>query len=147
MSDITKTITVKVGTVCRNAFYVRWLNTLGGYDSFMFQINQLYNIDVEELGRAGIYVTDVATAEGNLKATRFRGKPRVQVTMNGLSKNEAIALQDLRTSTEVHLWVPATSKWKRIIPLEGSFQSYATDLVNNEFTCEFELPGIITQSI
>ena len=144
MSDITKTITVNIGDVCRNPFYVVWVNPLGGYEQYMFQINQLFNVDVEEMGRAGIYVEDVATAKGNMTATRYQAKPRVQVVAAAITTNEAKALETIRYSPFVFLYRPATDDFLKILPIPGSFLSYATDKIQQDVQCEFELPTLIT---
>lgn len=147
MPDITQTITVKVGTVCRNPFYVRWVNTLGGHDHWLFQINQIYNIDVEEMSRAGIYVEDVASAEGEAVVTRHKATPRVRCIASAITTDEAKAISGVRHSKHVKLYRPDTDDWVRVLPVSGSFQNYATDQLQQNIEIEFELPTIKTQSI
>lgn len=147
MNDLTQTITVKVGTVCRNPFYVRWVNTLGGHEFFMFSISQVHSLDTEELGRAGIYVEDVASAEATAKVLGMKARPRVSVIAEGITTNEAQAMQDLRYSPHVHYWNKDTQKWVRLLAVPGSFVSYDTKNYTQNFACEFELPELIVQTI
>lgn len=147
MNDLTQTITIKIGTACRNPFLVRWVNTLGGLDQFLFQISQVYNLDTEEMGRAGIYVEDVASVDGTAKVLGVNARPRVSVIAEGITTNEAQAMQDLRYSPHIHYWNTELEKWIRLIATPGSFISYDTKNLTQNFACEFELPELIVQTI
>jgi hypothetical protein len=69
---VTETIKVKIDDECKdNPVYLKWRNTLGGWDQWLFHTSQQLNVRTESLGEYKINFTDLETAETDVESRGF----------------------------------------------------------------------------
>jgi hypothetical protein len=119
-----------------NTFYVRWLNTLGGWDYWLFE-NKIYEaLKVENGNNYESYFDNISGISDFENVTFKNVSPAVQVGSNTLTRNEAEGLKILATSPKVYWYNEDISKWIGVIVEPGTFNIRSTkeDYFNVELT-------------
>ncbi len=119
-----------------NTFYVRWLNTLGGWDYWLFE-HKIYEALKVENGNNYESYFDTISGISDFENVTFKNvSPAVQVGSDTLTKNEAEGLKILTTSPKVYWYNEEFSKWIGVIVEPGTFniRSSKDDYFNVELT-------------
>lgn len=104
-----------------NTFYVRWINTLGGWDYWLFE-RKIYETDKVESG--GTFVKYFDSIADSSSVEDYKSKPitpQVQVGCEYLSINDAKGLRSLKTSPKVEWYNEDTATWIGVRVDAGSF--------------------------
>lgn len=125
-------------------FYVRWINTEGGVDYWMFQRSQERSVGVSDVERARVYVPYPAEASTNQRTVAFATKNTVKVGALGVKKGDFDALRKLPLSPLVEWWNEATQKWVGL-NIESFELNYSTGQPLHDVEMTFALPAIYTQ--
>ncbi len=125
-------------------FYVRWINTEGGVDYWMFQFMQERSMGVSNVERARIYVPNPAEASSNERVVAFNTKNTIRVGATGLKKGDFDALRKLPFSPLVEWWNEATQKWVGLT-IDNYELNYSTRQPLHDVEMTFALPALYTQ--
>lgn len=125
-------------------FYVRWINTEGGVDYWMFQRSQERSVGVSDVERARVYVPYPAEASTNQRTVAFSTTNEVKVGATMLGKGDFDALRKLPLSPLVEWWNEATQKWVGL-NIESFELNYSTGQPLHDVEMTFALPAIYTQ--
>ena len=119
-----------------NTFYVRWLNTLGGWDYWLFEGKIYEGFKVENGNNYESYFDSISAISDFENVTLKNVSPAVQVGSNTLTKNEAEGLKVLPTSPKIYWYNEELSKWIGVIVEPGTFNIRSTkeDYFNVELT-------------
>jgi hypothetical protein len=119
-----------------NTFYVRWLNTLGGWDYWLFEGKIYEGFKVENGNNYESYFDEISTISDFENVTLKNVSPAVQVGSNTLTKNEAEGLKVLPTSPKIYWYNEDLSKWIGVRVEPGTFNIRSTkeDYFNVELT-------------
>lgn len=109
-----------------NTFYVRWINTLGGWDYWLFE-NKIYEaLNVENGNNYESYFDSISAISDFENVTFKNVSPAVQVGSSTLTKNEAEGLKILTTSPKIYWYNEEFSKWIGVIVEPGTFNIRST---------------------
>jgi len=119
-----------------NTFYVKWLNTLGGWDFWLFEGKIYEALNVENGNNYESYFDNISGTSDFENVTFKNVSPAVQVGSNTLTKNEAEGLKILATSPKIYWYNEEISKWIGVIVEPGTFNIRSTkdDYFNVELT-------------
>jgi len=119
-----------------NTFYVRWLNTLGGWDYWLFEGKIYEGFKVENGNNYESYFDNISDTKDFENVTFKNVSPAVQVGSNTLTKNEAEGLKVLPTSPKIYWYNEEFSKWIGVRVEPGTFNIRSTkdDYFNIELT-------------
>ena len=107
-------------------FYVRWLNTLGGWDYWLFE-HKIYEALKVENGNNYVNYFDSISDISDFENVTFKNvSPAVQVGSDTLTKNEAEGLKVLPTSPKIYWYNEELSKWIGVIVEPGTFNIRST---------------------
>jgi hypothetical protein len=104
-----------------NTFYVRWLNTLGGWDYWLFEHKIYEALNVENGANYESYFDEIYSISDYENVSAKNVSPAVQVGSDTLTKNEAEGLKILPTSPKVYWYNEELSKWIGVIVEPGTF--------------------------
>ena len=119
-----------------NTFYVRWINTLGGWDYWLFEGKIYEGFKVENGNNYESYFDNISDTKDFENVTFKNVSPAVQVGSNTLTKNEAEGLKILPTSPKIYWYNEELSKWIGVRVEPGTFNIRSTkdDYFNIELT-------------
>jgi hypothetical protein len=119
-----------------NTFYVRWINTLGGWDYWLFEGKIYEGFKVENGNNYESYFDNISDTKDFENVTFKNVSPAVQVGSNTLTKNEAEGLKVLPTSPKIYWYNEEISKWIGVRVEPGTFNIRSTkeDYFNVELT-------------
>jgi hypothetical protein len=153
-NDITRA-TIKLQTItpkCDNGFYIKWINSLGGYSYWLFE-NWESNQQTKDLGEIN---NDYNNLEDTLSETIQIGKTsqnRVNVTTDVINEDEQLLLSDLFDSPKIYWFIGTPNAvnnfndWTEISLVTSSIPKEKTKRSLNNFTLTFELPINDTRTI
>ena len=119
-----------------NTFYVRWLNTLGGWDYWLFEGKIYEGVKVENGNNYESYFDAISSISDFENVTFKNVTPAVLFGSNAIKKNDAEGLKVLPTSPKVYWYNEEFSKWIGVIVEPGTFNIRSTkdDYFNVELT-------------
>lgn len=125
-------------------FYVRWINTLGGVDYWMFSKVQEFAPQVSSTSLYEQYNSDPAQAATNRRAYAIATKNGVTVGAEGAPAEAWEALQRLPFSPLIEWWNEKLGKWigLTVAKYDGAVM---TNHSTHDIEIEFALPAINTQ--
>lgn len=125
-------------------FYVRWINTLGGVDYWMFSKSQEYAPQVSSSALYEQYNADPAAARTNRRAYALTTKNNITVGANGVPASAWEALQWLPFSPLIERYNEKLGKWigLTVAKYEGAVM---TEHSTHDIEITFDLPAINTQ--
>ena len=100
---------------------MRWLNTLGGWDYWLFEHKIYEALNVENGNNYESYFDSISAISDFENVTFKNVSPAVQVGSDTLTKNEAEGLKVLTTSPKIYWYNEEFSKWIGIIIQPGTF--------------------------
>ena len=133
LAPITLNVKRPIEQSC-NTFYVRWMNTLGGWDYWLFE-HKIYEALKVENGNNYVSYFDNISGISDFENVTFKNvSPAVQVGSDTLTSNEAEGLKILTTSPKVYWYNEEFSKWIGVIVEPGTFNIRSTK--DNYFNVE-----------
>lgn len=154
ITDVTTgdTIVDKVFDVvraCSNPIAVKWLNTLGVFETYVFEGNAPTTADINDNGVFNIPVTSLATTTELSRPIENVRNDEIEVFADNLTYNEAEALQEIYTSPIVLLYVGnlenniAFDKWQGVLASGDS--TLDKRLSKQSFRCTLRKGEYLTQ--
>jgi hypothetical protein len=140
---VTESIVIKLDNECKdNPIYLRWLNTLGGFDSFMFYFSNEKNIQTSSLGVFQRPYRSLSEKDYNYTRGK-RLSNSLLLGVDGLSQNDYEGIfPDLFASPAINI-VDTSGNETPVKILDGSWKMNSRDKVHSiEF--EIELPQYFT---
>ena len=129
-----------------NSFYVKWINTLGGWDYWLFQGN-IYETDrVETGGSYESYFDSIASASDFENWVSKQATPQVQVGCDVANEGDARGLRSLKSSPKVYWYNTAISKWIGVKVDPGSFAFRKNRSSYNRVELTINLPRTFNQT-
>lgn len=137
---------------CDNGFYIKWINSLGGYSYWLFE-NWESNQQTKDLGEIN---NDYNNLEDTLSKSIQIGKTsqnRVNVTTDVINEQEQLLLSDLFDSPKIYWFIGLPTEinnyddWTEISLVTSSIPLEKTKRSLNNFTLTFELPTNDTRTI
>lgn len=147
---LTETKTVKIRRACNNPIAIRWQNSLGGFDTWVFEGRTPRELQVDGVGPYGIFPTDIKTATETRRQGRKRVNEVLSVSAENLSLNEVKALQEIAYAPSVWLFVgdltagTAFDDWQGITVEPENFDLYDTYDSRHKIEFSFTLSEIYT---
>lgn len=144
--DVVNFLNVKIAKCERNPVYLCWLNSLGGWDYFMFEKTQDYTLNVFE---ADSYSPDVIDIQTDSREDWIGKKARYEVKLgaNNLNPNEVIGISRMLTSPKVYLVGTAGAlTMDTVLVKKGSFNLWRTDSNKADIEFTIEMPEQYLQS-
>jgi len=135
LAPITLNVKRPIEESC-NTFYVRWINTLGGWDYWLFEGKIYEGFKVENGNNYESYFDNISDTKDFENVTFKNVSPAVQVGSNTLTRNEAEGLKVLPTSPKIYWYNEEISKWIGVRVEPGTFNIRSTkdDYFNIELT-------------
>lgn len=135
LAPITLNVKRPIEQSC-NTFYVRWINTLGGWDYWLFEGKIYEGFKVENGNNYESYFDNISDTKDFENVTFKNVSPAVQVGSNTLTRNEAEGLKVLPTSPKIYWYNEDLSKWIGVRVEPGTFNIRSTkdDYFNVELT-------------
>ena len=133
--DTIVSITYDIVRVCNNPILIKFINAFGAWETWAFEGRAPFSIDVEAIDEYQLEPSNLATATETGRYGKKTNRPSIDVRSDNLRLDEAIALQDLLTQTNVLIYTgeftggAITSDWKgcRVRPSSFSiFDKYDT---------------------
>lgn len=136
--QITQDIIIEVRRcILPNPYMLCWLNTLGGWDYWLFEVNRTYNITTESQGsfkKNFTRITDVKNPDTEIGKTV---RPTIVLGAQGLSTTEKIAIKTILYSNKVYALNKDGSVYRDVIISPGSFRFL--EVKDNSHDIEFEI--------
>lgn len=125
-------------------FYVRWINTEGGVDYWMFERYQERTLGVDGVENARVYVANPYEAPSNVRTVAFSTTNEVKVGATMLGKGDFDALRKLALSPLIEWWNERTGRWVRLSVASYAL-NYGKEQPSRDFEITFALPELYTQ--
>jgi len=134
----TDKYTFKVENSCvDNPFYVIYENTLGGIDSLMLDINQVYTINTDEIGRFKNNELDLSLKTSYEDSNGFTNVREVQCFTEQPKENEEALINLILSRNIYHINENGDRIKVNVQP--GSYDLVATEENNISFTVTFDM--------
>jgi hypothetical protein len=127
-----------------NPCYLRWINTLGGFDYRMFSLSQTYTLSVKAQTVVSPVIDDVLNAGLTDRETDAEADRTVFAGAGNLTGAEYDELLHIATSPRVEMWDAEVRKWFRVYVASGDFEHSTRDTVK-EIELELTLPALQMQ--
>lgn len=142
IDGLTEEVLYKRAHACNNAIVIDWVNNKGGVDQFIFDIDQLYEVDSHE----GL-ISELAMLEdiSGVRRTKFRSAPtwtqQVILKAENLGLHQFKALQEIKSSISVRAWLNNNGQeWIGVIcSSKYTTRNNSIDQLH-EITLQMELP-------
>jgi len=129
-----------------NTFYMRWLNSLGGWDYFLFE-NKIYEGDkVDSQGQYETYFDSISAITDFQNYVGKRTTPVVRVGCDFVDENIAKGLRSLKSSPKVYWYNQELSKWIGVLVDTGSFAYRTTRDNYSKVEFSVNLPRLLNQT-
>jgi len=142
IENISEEITYKKREVCDNPIMVDWLNSKGGVDQWLFEIDQLFEKDaLPGLRFENAITEDIST----VRRTKGRISPKwiqqIILKAENLTLDQLKALEEIKSSVSVRIWLNNSgSEWVGVV-VSAKFQSMHNSIDQlHELTLQLELP-------
>jgi hypothetical protein len=121
--------TVEVDQECySNPIYLRWLNSLGGFDYWLFHTMQNYKDTTSNEQVYEKYTEDLGSAEGRGLTMSKDNQGEITLGAEGLTKDQAQGLKYLLRSVKVYMLLDAeTNAWVVVRVKPDSYDYDKTD--------------------
>lgn len=116
-------------------FYIRWINTKGGWDSFMFSLKQYKTKEVSDTTIYEPYVEDIQEPKSEVKELTLpitaKGKETIIAGAENLSDNEYEVLSNIVFSPNIQYYDRVENVWHRIILKDTSTEKDTSENRNS----------------
>lgn len=113
VSGITKELTVSAGCIADNPFYVRWVNTIGGYDYHMFNTRKQYA--QERTDTVNIQRADISDESDTQLTASFKIERRIDTGIDNLTREEYDKLSGILKSPRIQWWDEEYKQWVTVL--------------------------------
>lgn len=101
--------------VPNNPFYLRWLNRLGGFDHWMFEKRQVYELDQSDVQLYQPYLIDLTTADGTHRLAGKLVEEKVTVGAENLTAEDWRLVSGIISAPLVQWYSEGTKRWVDVI--------------------------------
>ncbi len=136
-----QSINIVCRCVPRNPFYMRWINSYGGFDYWMFEKRQTYEREVKSLETFKPYIDNFSTAHGTDIVFRKELESKVTVGVEGLAANEWRLLSFIARSPFVQWYDEEKQLWTNVV-VEKCKQALQTDNALHGMEYTIQLPTL-----
>lgn len=144
---ITKKITIEIGCVPNNPIYLRWVNTHGMIDQFLFGVNQIFKRKTKNGPKIRLNFTDYSTQKALTQILSKESVGSITLQAYDLDVSQAIGLEGLLNSIYVEMLVDKDNEiWQRVTIVPRTHEIYQSNLELFNFECEIELPETLIQN-
>ena len=140
---ILQPVDYKVTPSCSNPIFVEYLNSLGAYDQYIFDLKQ----EVQVASSTGIASSrainqDYATANvTNIRVANDWVQQLICQT-DQLSNGDLLAINEIKRSTSVRVLLTRDgSKFVQVVATNNLSDIYSTDNANNGFNLQLQMPN------
>ena len=134
---LSKTL-IKGECLYKNPFYVRWVNTTGGYEHFMFFWNQKTSLDLKKVETVQKYYLDSATIDNNTEILNIEASKTITFGASNLTKDEFDLVSGIVLTPYVEFFNTTKQSWERIYQAKVTGNDSTNDTVKSiEFECDF----------
>jgi hypothetical protein len=148
---ITEVKKLKYDTDCRKyPVYFSWLNTLTGWEHWLFDTTQFEGLTTTLNGTFESYITDLATTNERVSTLQMGANP--SITVFGLiPKEDMKGVKTILYSLSVRMllnpetWESEGVKWLSVRPQVGSFRVKDERETHQLVEITFNLDGLSTQ--
>jgi hypothetical protein len=140
---ILQSVDYKVTPVCANPIFVEYLNSLGAWEQFVFDLKQDVQIEAEEgIISSKAISQDYATANvTNIRIANTWTQQLICKT-DGLSNADLLALNEIKRSTAVRLLLTRDgSRFVQVVVSNSYGDIYSTDNTQNDFMVQLTMPS------
>ena len=130
-------------TTYPNTLYVRWINRLGGVESWLFKINQKKNVRVSDILLTNTYIQSIKTARGSHSSTGNMIAEKYTIGADNLTLNEWEVLSK-QLGGSLMCYVLVGTKWMEAIVEAGEYQTN-TEQSKHSIELSIVMPQIQTQ--
>ena len=148
----TETKRIRYDGQCKtNPVYLRWLNSLGGWNYWLFSRNQIIEFTT---GQEVIFenpITNLETSESFVEVLSVIVGKGMVLGANALDRNDIEFIKSIIYSPKVQwlfnpeTWQTETPKWITVIPGRGSFPLIETKEERADISLTIKFPEIHTQ--
>jgi len=138
-TNISETKRIRIGDCQDNPVYLRWRNSLGGFDYWLFGYRQVKNNDVDKFDTFNPVIQDIETEQ---RSELVITKEFVKTWVLGatLSMQQVTDIQELFTSPYVQWWNEDNEEWYVCKIKSGSYLESVTDELRQEIEFEITFP-------
>jgi len=151
MAIITEIKEVKIDHECKDfPIYLTWLNTLGGYDSWLFFKEHTEKVKTKAVNPYTINTEDLETAIGSNDISGKLVTPVLEIG-GRMTAEDMDGIESLYTSPKVMMltnpdsWEVDGAKWQRVIVKTGSLITLKTRTAYLNVKLSLDLPFINKQ--
>lgn len=132
----------KIETACDNPVMIQWVNYLGGWDSYLFQIEQAVTQQAGEgLNFEIPVVSDIETINRTSGRVVVEEVQFMTLKTDHLNQNELRGLADIKASNDVRVWLDQTGgEWVGVTVSSGYETSFTTGKNGYEFSLNIKFP-------
>lgn len=138
----------RIGEACNNPIYLNWKNTLGGWDKWLFDCKQTYNLSVSTIGDFSPYFEDIESQNYTRELLKRDAVESLVLGADNLLIEDIQGLKELFYSPKVYVlksWDMVTAPvWTQVIPSDGSIKLYETNRTYQSLEFEIEFPAKYT---
>jgi hypothetical protein len=137
------TVYYKVTNDCSNPIFVEYLNSLGAYEQYIFDIKQ----EVQVASSTGIASSRAVNEDyASARVTNIRvANDWVQQLIcqtDQLSNTDLLAINEIKRSTSVRVLLTRDgSQFVQVVASNNLSDMYSTDNANNGFTLQLQMPN------
>lgn len=125
-----------------NPFYLCWLNSVGGYSYYMFDINQTYSTEASVDVQFSKYYEQLSTTEREVFDLKRTTSETYSLIATNVSKADINALKEMYSSRVVYKLEQDGSRTRVLIP-SISVGLYETNQPNGTFEVEVIMPKVL----
>lgn len=151
-NQTTEEIEIESLCIRRNPVYFKWLNVLGGWQYYMFTINQVKGLRSTQIGEFGKYIETLSLAQSDTELLGRDVIPEMSVGAEQLDSYDMLLMESLISSTKVQMltnpgtWQSEGVKWQTVKLESASYPTRITKQTFNKIDLKFTLPQIQTQT-
>jgi hypothetical protein len=137
--------------ICKNPVWLKWLNTKGGYDYWLFEQRQYITPQAKSLGEFSRYYDDISTQDNTSELLGKEAGDSMQIGCSGVDYNDWLGLKTLFNSKNVQMlinpdtWIDDGAKWMTVIVEPGKMPTIRNDKTMHFVEMILQLPKINLQ--
>lgn len=147
------TITFQIQRVCNNPTALKWINSLGAWEVWVFEGRTPYSLDTDSLGgEYGIYQADISTATESRRYLNKSARKSVSLFADNLLLDQVRAISEIVTSPHVIMYVGDLvggtdfTDWEGVTIDAGSFRVEDTYDKRHKISIDVNMIDILTIS-
>lgn len=123
--DLTESLQVNVNQNCiKNPLYLRWLNQLGGWNSWLFHGNYFEKNQVSESEIFEKSVEDISLVQGTIEYLKRNSNNRYLVGSETLTENDKRLVLSIARSRKVELYNLTDNTWLDVLVAPDTFDVF-----------------------